>query len=84
MTITIPIGGLTRCAGGGHIFLQFSVNAGPMRMAVLNRDALLEDTDDPDCQRSVLVARLMAELKEHDLTTWAQIKAGLEDKTFKV
>jgi len=84
MTITVPLGGLTRCPGGNHFFLEFSVNAGPVRTLAFTKDEMIQDLDDPEMKCGVVVSRLRAIWQEAGSPTWAQIKAGVEGKTFKV
>lgn len=82
MAVTITVNTINRCAGGGHFFVNLTVN-GVVRNEILTRDELDVDPNEAGI-RDCFLQRLRSYCRENNLTTYAQIKNAVEGKTVKL
>lgn len=84
MTITVS-GTITRCAGQNHYEVPITFSGGQQAtLRVTLADLQFDPPEDIAQARELLIARLRSAGKEANAATFAQWRAALETKTFKL
>lgn len=79
--MTITIVSITRPTACDHYHVTYTVNGGAERTRVIHRRDI---TDDPDSPEERFIDRLRSYVKENNLSTFAQVRNGIEGRTFQI
>jgi len=82
--VTFTTDTLSRCAGNNHVAVDVTIGATTRTLRFTLSELQGEPPDTLEEARREILDRLRSAAKEANATTWAQLQAALNNKTFKV